>query len=157
MGNNPDFLWDAEKSAHQFARDQRVRPFVEYQFAFHEDMAKDFKDLAGDTPLAAELEKLYGGDIKRVEFLVGLFAQQHADNEVLPSLMRTMVAVDAFSQIFTNPLLASNIYCDAAFSEVGNNIINTTKSFQQLVARNCAPGTEKAVYASFALPPHGQA
>ncbi len=93
MGNNPDFLWDAEKSAHQFARDQRVRPFVEYQFAFHEDMAKDFKDLAGDTPLAAELEKLYGGDIKRVEFLVGLFAQQHADNEVLPSLMRTMVRI----------------------------------------------------------------
>jgi prostaglandin-endoperoxide synthase 2 len=62
-----------------------------------------------------------------------------------------MVAVDAFSQILTNPLLASNIYCDAAFSKVGNDIINDTNSFQDVVARNCAPGAEKAVYASFAL------
>lgn len=150
-GNNPDFLYDAEMAAHKFARDQRVRPFAEYQRAFHEDVAKDFKDLAGDTPLAAQLETLYPGGVEDVEFLVGLFAQGHDDNEVLPGLMRTMVAVDAFSQILTNPLLAANIYSDAAFSSVGDNIINTTHSFQDLVTRNCAPGTGTAVYASFAL------
>jgi prostaglandin-endoperoxide synthase 2 len=149
--NNPDFLYDAETAAHKFARDQRVRPFVEYQRAFHEDAAKDFKDLAGDTPVAAQLEALYPGGVEDVEFLVGLFAQQHDDNEVLPGLMRTMVAVDAFSQILTNPLLAANIYCDAAFSAVGQDIVNTTHSFQDLVTRNCAPGAEEAVYASFAL------
>jgi prostaglandin-endoperoxide synthase 2 len=155
MGNNPDFLYDAEKAAHKFARDQHVRPFVQYQKAFKEDAVKDFKELAGDTPLAAELERLYKGRIEHVEFLVGLFAQQHDDDAVLPGLLRTMVAVDAFSQILTNPLLAGNIYSDAAFSKVGSDIIDNTQSFQQLVARNCAPGAEKAVYASFGLKPAG--
>jgi prostaglandin-endoperoxide synthase 2 len=153
MHNNPDFLYDAEKAAHLFSRAQRVRPFVEYQAAFHEDAVTDFKDLAGDTPLAKDLEKLYPGGVKDVEFLVGLFAQAHDDDAVLPGLLRTMVAVDAFSQILTNPLLATNIYCDAAFSKVGNDIISSTHSFQELVARNCAPGAAKDVYASFALQP----
>ncbi len=151
MANNPDFLWAAEAAAHQFARDQRVQPFVEYQKAFHEDVVTDFKDLAGDTPLAADLARLYPGGVDDVEFLVGLFAQSHDEDEVLPGLMRTMVAVDAFSQILTNPLLAANVYCDAAFSAVGDTIINSTRSFQDLVARNCAPGQEAKVYASFAL------
>jgi len=154
MGNNPPFLWDAEMAAHKFARDQRVRSFVDYQRAFHEDVVGDFKDLAGDTPLARALEALYPGGVEDVEFLVGLFAQRHDDDEVVPGLMRTMVAVDAFSQILTNPLLAANIYSDAAFSAVGDNIINSTRSFQDLVTRNCAPGAEKAVYASFALEPN---
>jgi prostaglandin-endoperoxide synthase 2 len=153
IGNNPDFLYDAEKAAHQFARDQRVRPFVEYQEAFGEDVASDFKNLAGDTPLAKRLEQLYPAGVKDVEFLVGLFAQQRDDVEVLPGLMRTMVAVDAFSQILTNPLLATNVYCDAAFSDVGIEIINTTHSFEDLVRRNCAPGKEALVFASFSLKP----
>jgi prostaglandin-endoperoxide synthase 2 len=153
MHNNPDFLYDAEKAAHLFSRAQRVRPFVEYQAAFHEDVVTDFEGLAGDTPLAKDLETLYPGGVKDVEFLVGLFAQAHADDVVLPGLLGTMVAVDAFSQILTNPLLATNVFCDAAFSKVGAQIIDSTRSFQEVVARNCAPGTEKQVYASFALEP----
>ncbi len=154
--NNPDFLAQAEWNAQAFARAQRVRSFTEYQVCFHDDVVKSFDDLAGgDVALAAELSKLYGGRIEDVELLVGLFAQHHDDDEVLPGLMQTMVAVDAFSQILTNPLLATNIYCERAFSAIGEDIINSTKSFQQLVARNAAPGTEAEVYASFALHPAG--
>jgi prostaglandin-endoperoxide synthase 2 len=151
MHNNPDFLYEAEKAAHRFARDQRVRPFVEYQKAFSQTVARDFTDLTSDTSLAAELEKLYPGGVQHVEYLVGLLAEQHDDGEVLPALLRTMVAVDAFSQILTNPLLAGNIYSDAAFSSVGEKIIDDTRSFQQVVARNCQPGNEREVYASFGL------
>jgi prostaglandin-endoperoxide synthase 2 len=154
--NNPDFLAKAEWNAQAFARAQRVRSFTEYQVCFHDEVVKSFDDLAGgDKALAAELSKLYGGRIEDVELLVGLFAQHHDDDEVLPGLMQTMVAVDAFSQILTNPLLATNIYCEQAFSAIGEDIINSTKSFQQLVARNAAPGTEGEVYASFALHPAG--
>jgi len=151
VGNNPDFLMYAEEAAHTFARAQRLRSFTEYQACFHDDPVKDFDDLAGDPALAAELARLYPGGVEDVELLVGLFAQQHGDDEVLPGLMRTMVAVDAFSQILTNPLLAANVYCDAAFSSVGQAIINGTHSFQDVVARNCAPGSEAIVYSSFAL------
>jgi prostaglandin-endoperoxide synthase 2 len=155
--NNPDFLAQAEWNAQTFARAQRVRSFTEYQVCFHDDVVKSFDDLAGgDKALAAELSRLYGGRIEDVELLVGLFAQHHDDDEVLPGLMQTMVAVDAFSQILTNPLLATNIYCEQAFSAIGEEIINSTKSFQQLVARNAAPGTQGEVYASFALHPAGR-
>jgi prostaglandin-endoperoxide synthase 2 len=154
--NNPDFLAQAEWNAQSFARAQRVRSFTEYQACFHDDVVKNFDDLAGgDKALAAELAKLYPAGVQDVELLVGLFAQHHDDDEVLPGLMQTMVAVDAFSQILTNPLLATNIYCEQAFSAIGEDIINSTKSFQQLVARNAAPGTADQVYASFALHPTG--
>ena len=36
-------------------------------------------------------------------------------------------------------------------SAVGNDVINSTCSFQDFVACNCAPGAEKVVYASFGL------
>jgi prostaglandin-endoperoxide synthase 2 len=138
--NNPDFLAQAEWNAQAFARAQRVRSFTEYQVCFHDEVVKSFDDLAGgDKALAAALAKLYPGGVQDVELLVGLFAQHHDDDEVLPGLMQTMVAVDAFSQILTNPLLATNIYCEQAFSAVGEEIINSTKSFQQLVAER-SPG-----------------
>ena len=56
--------------------------------------------------------------------------------------MRTMVGVDAFSQALTNPLLSSNVYGEAAFSELGLSIMNDTRVFEDIVRRNAAPGTE---------------
>ncbi|HEY0437132.1 MAG TPA: hypothetical protein VGC92_10855, partial [Phenylobacterium sp.] len=126
-------------------------PFVEYQACFHDGVVKSFKDLAGPTPLADELSDMYGGRIEDVELLVGLFAQEHDDDEVLPGLMRTMVAVDAFSQILTNPLLAGCVYGEESMSKVGLAIIDGTHSFGDVVKRNCAPGAEALVYASFPL------
>jgi prostaglandin-endoperoxide synthase 2 len=47
-----------------------------------------------------------------------------------------MVAVDAFSQILTNPLLSQNVYGPDAFSELGMDVIEKTTSFDMLVERN---------------------
>ena len=148
--NNPDFLDMAETAAHTFARNQRVRPFVEYQAAFAQPPVRDFKELAGDTPLARELYDMYKGEIRDVEFLVGLFAQQRdLQSVILPLMLRTMVAVDAFSQILTNPLLSRNIYGPDAFSKVGLDVIDKTQSFDDLVRRNLL-GEEYPNPASFA-------
>jgi prostaglandin-endoperoxide synthase 2 len=154
MHNNPDFLWQAEYGAHVFARNQRVRPFVEYQAAFDWAPARDFKDLTGDDELARELYDLYNGEIRDVEFLVGLFAQKRTPPAVLPPVLNTMVAVDAFSQILTNPLLAENVYGPDAFGEEGLKVIEKTTSFDQLMMRNLM-GDEKSPpnLASFAYPP----
>jgi prostaglandin-endoperoxide synthase 2 len=153
MHNNPPFLWQAEYAAHAFARSQRVRPFVEYQAAFDWTPAKDFKELTGDDDLARELYDLYNGEIRDVEFLVGLFAQQRMPPAVLPPVLNTMVAVDAFSQILTSPLLAENVYGPDAFGEEGMEIIKETTSFDQLMMRNLLGEAPPPNLASFAYPP----
>lgn len=151
MHNNPDFLWQAEVAAHQFARNQRLRPFNEYVVFFGGKPFKSFKELTGDDRLAGELAALYK-DVDDVEFLVGLFAQKHTGPGVLPGLLNTMVAVDAFSQILTNPLLSQNVYGPDAFSDIGMKIIDETTSFDMLVERN-RMGEDYPNPASFAYPP----
>ena len=63
---------------------------------------------------------------------------------MLPPLVRTMVAVDAFTHIFTNPLLAEHVY-DAAFEgaaqDVGDLTVETS-GIAELMARIAAPGTD---------------
>ena len=151
MGNSPAFLKYAEASAHALSRAHRLQSFTAYQKCFGETPVTSFSELTGDDALATRLSELYAS-IDDVEFAVGLFAQHHDDSSVLPATLNTMVAVDAFSQILTNPLLASGVYGPQAFSEEGIVVIDDTHSFQQLVLRNCAPGTEKTVFASFDLP-----
>jgi prostaglandin-endoperoxide synthase 2 len=153
MHNNPAFLWQAEYAAHAFSRSQRVRSFVDYQEAFDWPAVKDFKELAGDNDLARELSELYKGDIRDVEFLVGLFAQKRTPPPVLPPVLNTMVAVDAFSQILTNPLLSQNVYGPDAFGEEGMKVIEETKSFDQLMMRNLMGEAPPPNLASFAYPP----
>ena len=151
LANNPGFLWQAEANAHALSRRHGLRPFVEYQACFGETPVRTFEELAGNTAAARRMKDLYGGRIEDVEFLVGLFGQGHGDGAVLPAMLNTMVAVDAFSQIFTNPLLATGIYGPQAFGAEGLAVIDGTTGFQQVVQRNCAPGAEELVQASFAL------
>jgi Animal haem peroxidase len=58
---------------------------------------KSFQDLSSDPDVQSELERCYG-DINDVEFYPGLFAEDVRKQGILPTLMATMVAVDAFSQ-----------------------------------------------------------
>jgi prostaglandin-endoperoxide synthase 2 len=150
MGNSPAFLKYAEASAHALSRAHRLQSFTAYQRCFGETPVKSFKELTGDATLATRLSELYAS-VDDVEFAVGLFAQHHDDGSTLPATLNTMVAVDAFSQILTNPLLASGVYGPQAFSQEGVAVIEGTDSFQQLVLRNCAPGSEAVVFASFDL------
>lgn len=81
------------------------------------------------------LNRLYR-QVDDVEFYVGLFAEPVPENGVLPTLMGKMVALDAFSQVYTNPLLAARIYNEDTFSPLGMEIINSTKTLSQIVNRN---------------------
>jgi prostaglandin-endoperoxide synthase 2 len=47
-----------------------------------------------------------------------------------------MVAVDAFSQALTNPLLAPRNFNEETFSEAGLAVINATTTLNDIVQRN---------------------
>ena len=74
-----------------------------------------------------------------IELYVGLFAEDVRTNAALPTLMGTMVGVDAFSQALTNPLLADGIFEQATFARAGWEAINATSRLQDLLDRN-TPG-----------------
>jgi prostaglandin-endoperoxide synthase 2 len=87
-----------------------------------------------------ELARLYGS-VDKLEFYVGIFAEDTRPNSVLPALLGSMVGLHAFSQIMTNPLLDRAIWAHPdTFAAEGRRIIADTNSLAQLVRRNLPPG-----------------
>ncbi len=149
LRNVPDFMWHAEVSALRFARDFRLQPFNAYRRRFGFAPYRDWDALTGDPALSAALRDLYG-TVDRLEFLVGLFAEKH-DGSSFGDLLRTMVAVDAFSQALTNPLLSAGCRGQAAaFGFIGAGIVEDTKNLEDIVRRN-APKDAGPVVARFHL------
>jgi prostaglandin-endoperoxide synthase 2 len=135
LGNSPDFLWAAESMSIKMSRTFRLRPYNEYRELFSLPKKRDFADLTKNPALARELERLYG-DIDRVEFVVGLFGEDAEDGGLFGDLLSRMVAYDAFTQIFSNPLLSQNVYGPGTFTDYGCELISQTSSVQDLVNRN---------------------
>lgn len=133
--NTPKYLWDAEYQMIQMGRDFRLQSYNIYRERFGLERLGSFEDLTSDPHVQKELERLYG-DIDKVELVVGLFAEEPQAGVLFGDLMSNMVAYDAFTQIFSNPLLSENIYGAHTFSEWGLEQIETTSSLQDLVDRN---------------------
>ena len=87
--------------------------------------------------------------IDDVELYVGLFAEDVRKNGILPTLMATMVAVDAFSQALTNPLLAPENYKTETFSKAGMKEIDSTNTLNDIVQRNVVGESPEAPLVDF--------
>lgn len=96
-----------------------------------------FSDISRNAEVAGLLERAYQ-NVEDVEFYVGLFTEDVRPNTPLPLLLRTMVAVDAFSQALTNPLLSEHVWTQGArvFSNIGWETINQTSSLRDILDRN---------------------
>lgn len=151
--NTPDSLKHAEIASIMFAREFRLQPFNAYCERFGHPKYDSIDDLAGpDKRTAAILTDLYKGDVNKVEFLAGLYAERRAasaPDAVLPPLLRTMVGVDAFTHILTNPILSGQVR-EAAFPDDIRHLIAGTGQVTGLMARS-SRGQVKAV-PRFSLP-----
>ncbi len=135
LANTPIYLWEAEWHAIRMGRDFRLRPFNDYRQHFGLKRHRDFSDLTRDALLQEKLQKMYK-HIDNLELVVGLFAEEPDDGDLFGDLLSHMVAYDAFTQIFSNPLLARGIYGPATFTDYGIKMIEETKSIEVLVNRN---------------------
>ena len=102
-----------------------------------------FDRLSGDKRVQEALRDLYGS-VDAIEFYPGLFAEDVRPNAVLPALIGRLVAIDAFSQAFTNPLLAPRVFNEQTFSPLGWDLIRTTSTLSDLLHRNI-PGAAAAI------------
>ena len=141
LHNNPDFLWEAEYFSIKMSRDYRLRSYNDYREQFGLKRFKNFSDLTKNKELQSNLEQLYG-NIENLEFLVGLFGEDRDNKALFGELMYKMVAYDAFTQIYTNPLLSKNIFNENTFTAYGMRLITETNSIKDLARRNTSPNFE---------------
>jgi prostaglandin-endoperoxide synthase 2 len=150
LENAADFMMFAEKGAMVQSRQNNVAGYNDYRIAMGLEPARNFATMVGssDTPaeqarltaLAARLQALYG-NVNNVEFYVGLFAERVEKNGPLPELVSAMVAMDAFSQALTNPLLSQHVWGNKvnqllAFTQMGLDVIAGTNRLRDILARN---------------------
>ncbi len=154
--NTPRFLVDrhdpsepsTEERTVDLMRNARLASYNDYRTRFNLEPYTSFDQLTKNAALRARLEELYG-TIDRLEWYVGIFAEDYGKNSMMGGLLTTMVAYDAFTQALTNPLLARRVYTEATFSAAGLAQIESTESLQQIVTRNSDPG--KKAHARFKI------
>lgn len=153
--NTPAFLVDRSTPDHPsleertiaLMRQARLRPFNDYRESYGLPRLRSFAELTSHPVLRERLEQLYDHDIDKLEWYVGIFAEDYPDHLMMGELLTTMVANDAFTQALANPLLARNVFTEDTFSTAGMKVITETSSLQQILARNsAAPDT---AFASF--------
>ena len=155
LGNTPRFLVDRTNPDHPsleertiaLMRQARLRSFNDYRESYGLTRMESFAELTSDPELRERLEALYDGDIDRLEWYVGIFAEEYPAYLMMGELLTTMVANDAFTQALTNPVLSRSVFNEQTFSPVGMRIIEETHSLQQILARNSLSGED--VFASF--------
>jgi prostaglandin-endoperoxide synthase 2 len=133
--NSVPVLWDAQLASVQQARAVGLRSYNDYRELARFPRAGRFADVSHNRRVQDALRDLYGS-VDAIEFYPGLFAEDVTPNAVLPPLIGRLVAIDAFSQAFTNPLLAPRVFNEETFSPLGWDLIRTTNTLSDLLHRN---------------------
>lgn len=137
--NTAGFLLPAERASVAQARDNQLAGYNDYRAAMGFPRVTRFEQISGDPRVVEGLRRAYG-DVDRIEFFVGLFAEDLVPRAAVPRLIGRMVAADAFSHALTNPLLAPAVFNERTFSPQGMQSIRATSRLQHLLDRN-APGS----------------
>ena len=132
----------------QQGRDNGLARYNDYRELMRYPRVTRFEQINGDPLVASELRRVYG-HVDRIEFFAGLFAEALPARSAVPPLIGRMVAADAFSHALTNPLLAPAVHNAGTFTERGMEIIRSTATLGDLLARNDAipPGTRVSMEA----------
>ena len=145
IGNTAPFLEHVKKVSLDMARGCQLAPFNAYRKHYGLDPVTSFETLTGDPAQAAALKALYG-DIDRLEWFVGIFAENYPPADMMGELLSTMVANDAFTQALTNPLLAEAVFNHRdTFAAEGRAIIDSTHGLADLVVRNTGIADRESV------------
>ena len=149
--NTPDFLTERRRPDHPAVEERaitlmraaRLQSYNAYRERFGLRPKRSLAEVTSDPELLRRLEELYG-DVDGLEWYVGIFAEDHLDDGMMGELLTAMVGYDAFTQALTNPLLSSQVFTEDTFTRTGLGIITTTRSLEQILARNI-PRPEDAV------------
>ncbi len=135
--NTAAALAHVEQASIRQDRDARMAPYADYRAYVKMARPKTFKQVSKNKDVRAFLASVYASPAE-IDFFVGLFCEDLEPNSPLPPLILRLVAIDAFSQALTNPLLSEHAFKPETFSAVGWDTIQTTRCLRDVAARNCA-------------------
>lgn len=141
------FIDVTEIATLQYGRMAQLPSYNDYRELCGFPRVTDFNQITADEYSQQKLKELYG-DVDKIEFFVGLYAEDVRPNSAIPPLVARIIGIDAFSQALTNPLLSDKIFKPETFSEVGWEIIQNTKTVSDLVNRN-VPASDRQYRVTF--------
>ena len=133
--NTANALLSLEKDAIKQGRLCNLATYCDYREYVSLSRPKDFAEISTNPKVVNFLRKVYK-TVDEIDFYVGLFAEDLVEKSPLPPLMLRLVAVDAFSQALTNPLLSEHVFNSETFSSPGWDAINNTKTLRDILDRN---------------------
>ncbi len=133
--NTVPMLAPVELASVKQGRDNRLASYNDYRVNANFPRVTRFEQISSDPAIVEGLRRLYG-TVDRVEFFVGLFAEDLSPRSAVPPLIGRMVSTDAFSHALTNPLLAPAVYHAGTFTQAGLDIIEATGCLADLLGRN---------------------
>lgn len=133
--NTPSALHMVEMLAIEQGRICQLAGYADYRELVSLPRPQHFDDISADSDVVEFLRATYKSPAD-IDFYVGLFAEDPVKNSPLPPLILRMVAVDAFSQALTNPLLSRRVFCEETFAKVGWEAIHNTNTLRDVLGRN---------------------
>ncbi|MEU8105754.1 peroxidase family protein [Nonomuraea muscovyensis] len=134
--NTDPLLREVDAASIADSRVLGLAPYNSYREHCRFPRVRRFEQVSGDPRVAGALRELYRG-VDDLDLYVGLFAEEAGSPDaILPPLLTKIIAIDAFSQALTNPLLAPRIFNAATFSREGMRIIATTRTLSDVLHRN---------------------
>jgi len=137
--NTPDFMVPVELAGVRLGRAAKLRSYNDYREMLGYPRATSFDQISSDERVRTELERVYG-HVDNIELYPGFYAEDVRKNSALPAMVGRLVAIDAFSQALTNPLLSEHVFNPETFSPVGWDEIMSLHSLSDLVHRNIPEG-----------------
>ena len=135
--NTTTSLLPVEKASIIQGRTCRLAPFSDYLEYLGRKPLNSFEDISSRRQVRELLRKFYRSP-REIEYFIGLFAEDRVPNSPLPSTILQFVAIDAFSQALTNPLLSEHVFNEDTFTSYGMQQIEETTSLVDILRRNVA-------------------
>ncbi|RKS70983.1 prostaglandin-endoperoxide synthase 2 [Actinomadura pelletieri DSM 43383] len=134
--NTDPILQEVELSSIADGRALGLASYNDYRAHCRFPRARDFSQVSGVPRVRDALADRYRS-VDDLELYVGLFAEEPASPAaVLPPLLTKIIAIDAFSQALTNPLLAPRVLTAETFTRTGLRTIAETRTIGDVLARN---------------------
>ncbi|RBQ17314.1 heme peroxidase [Spongiactinospora rosea] len=134
--NTDPALRDVDVASMAESRAVGLAPYNRYRRHCRFPRVRRFEHVNADRKVSDALRDLYRG-VDDLDLYVGLFAEEPGSPDaILPPLLTKIIAVDAFSEVLTNPLLAPRVFNAATFSPYGLRVIATTRTLADVLARN---------------------
>ncbi|GAA2664453.1 peroxidase family protein [Nonomuraea recticatena] len=134
--NTDPLLREVDVASIADSRALALAPYNSYREHCRFPRVRRFEHVSGDPRVVEGLRSLYRS-VDDLDLYVGLFAEEPGSPDaMLPPLLTKIIAIDAFSQALTNPLLAPRIFNSATFSPQGMRIIAATRRLADVVRRN---------------------